>query len=71
MLEDATGTEGGRCTLTWFNPYDLVKKVMPGTLVRVTGKVTMFRNRYQMVQPKIEFLDGKDEGALAPKSGAD
>jgi ATP-dependent DNA helicase RecG len=68
MLEDAAGTEGGRCVLTWFNPYDLRNKVLPGTLVRVTGKVTQFRNRNQMVQPKIEFLEGKDAEAIAPKS---
>ena len=68
MLEDASGTEGGRCVLTWFNPYDLRTRVMPGKLVRVTGKVTQFRNRNQMVQPKIEFLDGKDSQAIAPKS---
>ena len=58
----------GRCILTWFNPYDLAKKILPGTQVRVTGKVTLFRNRYQITQPKVEFLDGKDADALAPKS---
>ena len=72
LLEDeaASGADGGhdRCVLTWFNPYDLVKKVLPGMAVRVTGKVTLFRNRLQMSQPKIEFLDGKDEATLAKKS---
>jgi ATP-dependent DNA helicase RecG len=67
LLEDASGTEGGRCVLTWFNPYDLQKKLLPGTMVRVTGKVTMFRNRNQIVQGKVEVLDGKDAEALKPK----
>ncbi len=71
LLEDSASTPDGqhdRCVLTWFNPYDLSKKVLPGALVRVTGKVTIFRNRFQMVQPKIEYLDGKDAETLAPKS---
>ncbi len=67
LLEDATGTAGGRCVLTWFNPYDLQKKLMPGTMVRVTGKVTMFRNRNQIVQGKVEYLDGAEAEALQPK----
>ena len=71
LLEDASGTGeggGGRCVLTWFNPYDLAKKLLPGTMVRVTGKVTMFRNRNQIVQGKLEFIDAHDAEALKPKS---
>src|SRR5437868_11179062 len=67
LLEDATGTEGGRCVLTWFNPYDLQKKILPGTMIRATGKVSMYRNRYQMMQAKIEVLDENNAEALKPK----
>ena len=70
LLEDASGTgqgEAGRCVLTWFNPYDLQKKLLPGTMIRATGKVNLFRNRYQMVQAKIEVLNENDAEALKPK----
>src|SRR3954463_16050502 len=37
LLEDeaVSGADGGhdRCVLNWFNPYDLVKKLLPGTVV--------------------------------------
>ncbi|HUO09833.1 MAG TPA: ATP-dependent DNA helicase RecG [Phycisphaerae bacterium] len=76
LLEDASGSEkaggggvgggAGRCVLTWFNPFGLDKKLQPGMLVRVTGKVTSFRERRQMVQPQFEILDGKEEEG--PKS---
>ncbi len=59
--------EAGRCTLTWFNPYDLAKKILPGTLVRATGKVTMFRNRMQIVQPKVEILREEQAEAVEKK----
>jgi ATP-dependent DNA helicase RecG len=68
LLEDSTGTEGGRCVLTWFNPFGLQEKLLPGTMVRVTGKVTMFRGRFQIVQGKVEVLNEKDAAALAPKA---
>jgi len=51
--------------LTWFNPYGLDKKLLPGMNVRVTGKVTVFRERFQMVQPQWEVLNGED---VAPRS---
>jgi ATP-dependent DNA helicase RecG len=54
-----------RCVLTWFNPYGLDKKLLPGMNIRVTGKVTVFRDRFQMVQPQWEALAGDD---AAPKS---
>ena len=77
LLRDESGSDVAgeevrdKCTLTWFNPYDLAKKILPGSLVRATGKVTVFRNRLQIVQPKVEVLDGKGEEALARKESAD
>ena len=65
LLEDASGTDGGRCVLTWFNPYDLHKKLLPGMHVRVTGKVTFFRNRAQIVQPRHEILKNEIEETTA------
>jgi ATP-dependent DNA helicase RecG len=70
LLEDSSPTlEGGqrtRCVLTWFNPFGLDKKLQPGMQVRATGKVTSFRDRFQMVQPQFEILD--EENDRAPKS---
>jgi ATP-dependent DNA helicase RecG len=74
LLEDAAGhgpdgtRERTRCVLTWFNPFGLDKKLQPGMLVRVTGKVTAFRERLQMVQPQFEILDESDPETAAPKS---
>jgi ATP-dependent DNA helicase RecG len=68
LLEDSSGTEGGRCVLTWFNPFGLQEKLLPGTMVRVTGKVTQFRGRFQIVQGKVEVLNEKDAEMLAPKA---
>src|SRR4029079_16999626 len=48
-----------RCLLTWFNPWGLDQNLQPGMLVLVSGKVTMFRERFQMVQPKFEVLAGE------------
>ncbi|MGN6368282.1 MAG: ATP-dependent DNA helicase RecG [Phycisphaerae bacterium] len=65
LLQDAAGNANGnertRCVLTWFNPFGLDKKLQPGMLIRATGKVTQFRERFQIVQPKFEILDGREE----------
>ncbi len=66
LLEDSAPVVEGsgerrRCVLTWFNPYGLSEKLQPGMVVRVTGKVTKFRERLQMVQPQFEILKGEDE----------
>ena len=70
LLQDAAGNTDGnersRCVLTWFNPFGLDKKLQPGMLIRATGKVTQFRDRFQIVQPKFEILDDKAEET--PKS---
>jgi ATP-dependent DNA helicase RecG len=70
LLQDVGGNTDGnqrsRCVLTWFNPYGLDKKIQPGMQVRATGKVTTFRDRFQMVQPQFEILGGDDDAA--PKS---
>jgi len=63
LLEDASGSAGGRCVLTWFNAYGLDQKLQPGMHIRVTGKVTVFRDRPQIVQPQWEKVsDGESAG---------
>ncbi|HVX84296.1 MAG TPA: ATP-dependent DNA helicase RecG [Phycisphaerae bacterium] len=72
LLEDAAGDGPAgngariRCVLTWFNPYGLDKKLLPGMLIRATGKVTSFRDRLQIVQPHYEILD--EHADHAPKT---
>jgi len=62
LLEDLNGSTGGRCVLTWFNPWGIDKQIQPGVKVRVTGKVTSYSGRLQMVQPKYEVIgEGEEE----------
>ena len=66
---DAAPGRGGaaRCVLTWFTPYGVSEKIQPGTLLRVTGKVTQFNGRMQFAQPRYEFLG---EEGLPPTDSA-
>ena len=56
----------GRLSLTWFNGAYMRDKVHPGLIIRVHGKVTLFRNIPQMVQPHWEIIS-----ADAPLVGQD
>ncbi len=47
----------GRCSLTWFNAGWMRDKLQPGANVRVTGKVSQYRQLPQFANPRIEFLD--------------
>jgi ATP-dependent DNA helicase RecG len=58
LLDDGSG----RCVLTWFNPHGLADKLSPGLNLRVTGKVTVFNGRPQIVQPRYQVLEEKEEG---------
>ncbi len=62
-LEDAAGA---RLSLTWFNAGYLRDTIRPGLAIRVRGKVTLFRDYPQMVNPKWERLDEPD---AAPPAG--
>ncbi len=57
LLDDGSG----RCVLTWFNPHGLADKLSPGLLMRVTGKVTRFNGRSQIVQPRYEIINEGDD----------
>ena len=56
LLDDGSG----RCVLTWFNPHGVAEKLSPGLRLRVTGKVTHFNGRPQIVQPRFEILEQAD-----------
>ena len=55
-LVDDTGT----LSLAWFNAGYLRDKLHPGMTIRVQGKVKLFNNYPQMVNPKWEPLDNPD-----------
>ncbi len=48
--------DAGTLSLTWFNAGYLREKIHPGLTVRVQGKVKLFNNYPQMVNPKWEPL---------------
>ena len=55
LLDDESAD--GRCVLTWFHMHGLEDKIVPGTLLRATGKVTAFKGRPQLVNPHFEILE--------------
>ncbi len=57
-----------RCVLTWFNAFGMENKLQPGMLIRVAGKVTAYRDRFQMVNPQFEVLDESDPEHAASRS---
>ncbi len=46
----------GRCPVIWFNARWLADRLEPGATVRLTGKVSEFDGRPQLVNPRLEFL---------------
>lgn len=52
--------DSGTLSLTWFNAGYLREKIHPGMNLRVQGKVKLFNNYPQMVNPKWEPLDDLD-----------
>ncbi len=55
LLDDDSAD--ARCILTWFHMHGLEQKIVPGTLLRATGKVTAFKGRPQLVNPHYEILE--------------
>lgn len=52
--------DSGTLSLTWFNAGYLREKIHPGMTIRVQGKVKLFNNYPQIVNPKWEPLDDAD-----------
>jgi ATP-dependent DNA helicase RecG len=61
-IQDPTGT----LSLTWFNGAYLRDKIHPGQVLRVQGKVGLFRNQLHIVQPQWRIIEPD-----APLVGAD
>lgn len=55
--------DSGTLNLTWFNAGYLREKLHPGLTLRVQGKVKLFNNYPQIVNPKWEPLDDTDAPA--------
>ncbi|MDD5581741.1 MAG: ATP-dependent DNA helicase RecG [Candidatus Marinimicrobia bacterium] len=64
MLRDTTGY----MTLTWFQGYQWIQKVLkPGEIISVSGKVEFFKG-YTMTHPDFDFIDREqlNTGMLVP-----
>jgi ATP-dependent DNA helicase RecG len=55
-LDDGTG----RMTILWFNGHYLQRVLKEGMQIVVSGKVTIFRNTFQMANPEWEALDSEN-----------
>ncbi|MFG0329095.1 MAG: ATP-dependent DNA helicase RecG [Phycisphaerales bacterium] len=55
-FEATLDDESGRLHLTWFNGAYLKRRIHPGMLLRVQGKVKRYQNYRQMANPKWEAL---------------
>jgi ATP-dependent DNA helicase RecG len=72
-LDDGTD----QISLTWFNAGWVRRQIVPGSRVRVRGKVGQFRNILQMVNPTFQFVEDDtptiDESKFRPiyPQGAD
>ena len=56
-IEDATGV----LELVFFNARYLVDRIHPGLSILVTGKVALYNDQRQMVNPKLQVLDETDD----------
>ncbi len=58
MLRDATG----RMSAVWFNAPHMADRLRPGGRVRLFGKVTEHNQLAEMVNPRVQWLDGDGPG---------
>ena len=56
-MRDHTGQQ---LRMVWFNARHLVDKLHPGMMIRIQGKVSRYETNMQMINPRIEYLDGLD-----------
>jgi ATP-dependent DNA helicase RecG len=51
----------GRCKVRWFNSGYLADRLHPGIVVRLTGKVDLYNERPQIINPEISIIEeGED-----------
>jgi len=55
MIADDTGM----CRILWFHGGYLRDKLIPGTIVMASGKVSLYKHQLQMTNPKFVMLDEK------------
>ncbi len=51
----------GRCSLSWFNAGWITDRLARGDILRASGKVTRFRDRPQLVNPRFTVLGAEAE----------
>ncbi|HVP13375.1 MAG TPA: ATP-dependent DNA helicase RecG [Phycisphaerae bacterium] len=68
MVSAALTDNTGRCSLCWFNAGWMRDKLERGMIIRATGRVTSYRDRPQLVNPRFEVLgeDAKPVDESAP-----
>lgn len=72
LVEVTDGRENLTCTFFAKNPYMLTphqKLLKPGASVLVSGKISDYRGKRQMVQPEFEELEDTSSEAVARRAG--
>ncbi len=59
IFEAIISDETGICRLTWFHGGYLREQLQPGQIIMATGKVSLYKRRLQMTNPKFIVLDEK------------
>lgn len=69
-LEDDTGT----LSLVWFNMPYIADRIRAGAMIRVSGKLAVYRDKPQMVNARVETIredDGAESSDSPPAVGAE
>lgn len=67
--EAIVGDETGNMRVLWFNQPYIAKQLQTNTQIVLSGKVSLFNGRQQMISPEWEIVDGHDlrhTGRLVP-----
>lgn len=70
LQEAVVADASGELTIIWFNQIYLVKLIMPGTKLHLSGKINWFGHKLVMESPEYEIISGEEEslhtGRLVP-----
>ncbi|MHC5060825.1 MAG: ATP-dependent DNA helicase RecG [Planctomycetota bacterium] len=66
VFKASAADETGVCQIIWFHGAYLKNKLVPGQVVVISGKPTIYKHRLQFTNPKFMILDG--ENTAEPQS---
>ncbi|MHC4744232.1 MAG: ATP-dependent DNA helicase RecG, partial [Planctomycetota bacterium] len=69
MFEAIISDDTGICRLVWFHGGYLRDQLQPGQIIMATGKVSLYKRRLQMTNPKFVVLDEKHSESAEHFSG--